>query len=107
MWAYKQPRYLQAAGGQGARCAPREKFGEKFGERLKNRRSLVGVAGFEPATPSSRTRCATSHTPIRLCGPAYDCLPRAFAARFLIEIASSIAFAISSARRRSTLPIIA
>jgi hypothetical protein len=22
MWAYKQPRYLQAAGGQGARCAP-------------------------------------------------------------------------------------
>src|ERR1700686_2531187 len=57
MWAYKQPRYLQAAGGQGARCAPREKFGEKFGERLENRRSLVGVAGFEPATPS--TRCAT------------------------------------------------
>ena len=28
--------------------------------------SLVGVAGFEPATPSSRTRCSTrlSHTPI-------------------------------------------
>ena len=27
---------------------------------------LVGVAGFEPATPSSRTRCATSHRPFRL-----------------------------------------
>src|SRR5262249_6452640 len=28
-------------------------------------RKLVGVAGFEPATPSSRTRCSTrlSHTP--------------------------------------------
>lgn len=27
---------------------------------------LVGVAGFEPATPSSRTKCATKlrHTPI-------------------------------------------
>jgi hypothetical protein len=30
---------------------------------------LVGVAGFEPATPSSRTRCSTrlSHTPINWC----------------------------------------
>jgi hypothetical protein len=28
-------------------------------------KTLVGVAGFEPATPSSRTRCSTrlSHTP--------------------------------------------
>ncbi len=27
---------------------------------------MVGVAGFEPATPSSRTKCATKlrHTPI-------------------------------------------
>jgi hypothetical protein len=32
---------------------------------------LVGVAGFEPATPSSRTRCATSHTPISLVRPHY------------------------------------
>ena len=34
---------------------------------LENQREiLVGVAGFEPATPSSRTRCSTrlSHTPI-------------------------------------------
>jgi hypothetical protein len=31
---------------------------------------LVGVAGFEPATPSSRTRCATRlrYTPISLVG---------------------------------------
>src|SRR5712671_5171539 len=31
---------------------------------------LVGVAGFEPATPSSRTRCSTrlSHTPTSLAG---------------------------------------
>lgn len=30
--------------------------------------SVVGVAGFEPATPSSRTRCATGlrHTPMSL-----------------------------------------
>jgi hypothetical protein len=34
-------------------------------------RKLVGVAGFEPATPSSRTRCATSHTPISLVRPHY------------------------------------
>ena len=29
-------------------------------------RAMVGVAGFEPATPASRTRCSTrlSHTPI-------------------------------------------
>ena len=27
---------------------------------------LVGVIGFEPTTPSSRTRCATSHRPFRL-----------------------------------------
>jgi hypothetical protein len=28
--------------------------------------AMVGVAGFEPATPASRTRCSTrlSHTPI-------------------------------------------
>jgi hypothetical protein len=32
-------------------------------------RKLVGVAGFEPATPSSRTRCATSHPPISLVRP--------------------------------------
>jgi hypothetical protein len=34
-----------------------QKFGETFGKQRENRRSLVGVAGFEPATPSSRTRC--------------------------------------------------
>jgi hypothetical protein len=34
--------------------------------RIGATRKLVGVAGFEPATPSSRTRCATSHTPISL-----------------------------------------
>jgi L-threonylcarbamoyladenylate synthase len=30
-------------------------------------KSLVGVAGFEPATPASRTQCSTglSHTPTR------------------------------------------
>ena len=35
---------------------------------------MVGVAGFEPATPSSRTRCATRlrHTP-PFCGPAGQC----------------------------------
>ena len=34
---------------------------------------MVGVAGFEPATPSSRTRCSTrlSHTPINWW-PAYS-----------------------------------
>ena len=30
---------------------------------------MVGVIGFEPTTPSSRTRCATSHTPISLVRP--------------------------------------
>src|SRR5690349_19697603 len=31
---------------------------------------MVGVAGFEPATPSSRTRCSTrlSHTPTKRSG---------------------------------------
>src|ERR1700716_837858 len=35
-----------------------------------SRERLVGVAGFEPATPSSRTRCATRlrYTPISLVG---------------------------------------
>jgi hypothetical protein len=33
-------------------------------------RKLVGVAGFEPATPSSRTRCATSISPVRALLPA-------------------------------------
>src|SRR5437870_4473717 len=34
--------------------------------RCRCRENLVGVAGFEPATPSSRTRCSTrlSHTPM-------------------------------------------
>lgn len=38
-----------------------------------SREILVGVAGFEPATPSSRTRCSTrlSHTPINWW-PAYS-----------------------------------
>jgi hypothetical protein len=30
---------------------------------------VVGVAGFELATPSSRTRCAASHTPLSLVRP--------------------------------------
>src|SRR5262245_13200169 len=35
-------------------------------DSAKSLKNLVGVAGFEPATPSSRTRCSTrlSHTPI-------------------------------------------
>jgi hypothetical protein len=31
----------------------------KTQKQLMHRSFLVGVAGFEPATPSSRTRCAT------------------------------------------------
>jgi hypothetical protein len=46
--------------------ATRKRFGPgscpKFCVRL---RKMVGVAGFEPATPSSRTRCATSGSPDR------------------------------------------
>jgi hypothetical protein len=43
---------------QGFLNAPNlgEKFGETFGMTLRNRRKLVGVIGFEPTTPSSRTR---------------------------------------------------
>jgi hypothetical protein len=40
------------------------------GDRNQNKNAndfLVGVAGFEPATPASRTQCSTglSHTPTR------------------------------------------
>jgi hypothetical protein len=34
--------------------------------RIGATRKLVGVAGFEPATPSSRTRCAASYRPFCL-----------------------------------------
>src|SRR5258708_7037835 len=41
------------------------------------RKELVGVAGFEPATPASRTRCSTrlSHTPTSLAGGLIALLP--------------------------------
>lgn len=48
--------------------------GEADRQRIDlSREILVGVAGFEPATPSSRTRCSTrlSHTPINWW-PAYS-----------------------------------
>jgi hypothetical protein len=49
-----------------ANCVQNAPFGEtaKVDEPLK---TLVGVAGFEPATPASRTQCSTglSHTPTR------------------------------------------
>jgi hypothetical protein len=57
-----------------ARSAGQEKSPEGlvFQDLGLSREILVGVAGFEPATPSSRTRCSTrlSHTPINWW-PAY------------------------------------
>jgi hypothetical protein len=47
--------------------------------RIGATRKLVGVAGFEPATPSSRTRRATSHLSFSLLRPHYalrQLLPR-------------------------------
>ena len=45
---------------------PPRRGGTSAQDTGKSREILVGVAGFEPATPSSRTRCSTrlSHTPI-------------------------------------------
>src|SRR5262249_46576124 len=50
-------------------------------------RKLVGVAGFEPATPSSRTRCSTrlSHTPTDK--PAYTIVTLARQAGQLRDLA--------------------
>jgi hypothetical protein len=44
----------------GTWVSPREDLG-----RFDVRRSMVGVAGFEPAAPCSQSRCATGlrHTP--------------------------------------------
>ena len=40
--------------------------GDKRSRKYEKTGKVVGVAGFEPATPSSRTKCATKlrHTPI-------------------------------------------
>src|SRR5438045_8402631 len=68
---------IQSAFAALSRCALFARNGERFARYLlrglylsrsvrlrsglaaKSRERLVGVAGFEPATPSSRTRCAT------------------------------------------------
>ena len=96
------------------------------------RNNLVGVAGFEPATPSSRTKCATKlhHTPINgryytdwlvIYQPPYDfhCplavgnteisatrrnrfLSRLSMARRLLRTASSSAITMTSSKKLST-----
>ena len=65
-----------------------------------SREILVGVAGFEPATPSSRTRCSTrlSHTPINWW-PAYS-QPLAAAQQPRTGVARSF-----SARLRPQAPV--
>src|SRR6476619_7284250 len=64
--------------------------------RINCRENLVGVAGFEPATPSSRTRCATRlrytpkagliAAPIRCRKFAAACLGESPASRSLAQI---------------------
>ena len=53
----------QSIGAGRVRWSEREAVDESTarmeGRNAKPLRSMVGVAGFEPATPSSRTRCAT------------------------------------------------
>jgi hypothetical protein len=57
---------------------------------------LVGVAGFEPATPSSRTRCATKVSVLNLLGPSGRGL-----ASFVADNASFVSAAAAQRRRRS------
>ena len=46
-----------------------------FGDALSVWECLVGVAGFEPATPSSRTRLALSHLIAAVDRRAYRGIP--------------------------------
>src|SRR5216684_3960893 len=64
-------------------------IGAIIGGSIGNARFLVGVAGFEPATPASRTQCSTglSHTPTKNAAYSRGCRrPQATELRKLIPV---------------------
>ena len=63
---------------------------------LANRLVRVGVAGFEPATPSSRTRCAAKTSVLNLLGPSGRDL-----ASFVADNASFVSAPAAQRRRGS------
>src|SRR5207248_8975513 len=64
------PRWGDSATRAPGRRQPGVPVGKVSGS-LFERQKVVGVAGFEPATPSSRTRCATRlrYTPVSAGSP--------------------------------------
>src|SRR6185295_6060016 len=97
-YGHHHPEFLREAAAASPRNQPRTSYlGLIAGltwppivkEDEKRRKIMVGVAGFEPATPASRTQCSTglSHTPTWNAAYSLGCRrPQAAGLRKLITV---------------------